>query len=172
MQSQSLTITGRSFFKFRALMDASLDKAVEKMLAAGVNEGTVSGQITIKLDRSVNDETGEVTIRPRFVFNTTLSVPVKISEKDETNEDLVLFRDAKGRLKVCENQVTMEDILEHSEIIPDPDPESELAKKLAEKEQEPAEDDPDEEEPAEDEQEDSGDDYDPEDPDASIPPLK
>ena len=77
MKSQSLTITGRSFYKFRALMDASLEKAVEKMLAAGVSEGTVSGQITIKLDRSVNDETGEVTIRPRFVFNTTLSVPVK-----------------------------------------------------------------------------------------------
>ena len=76
MKSQSLTITGRSFYKFRALMDASLDKAVEKMLAVGVNEGTVSGQIAIKLDRSVNDDTGEVTIKPRFVFNTTLSVPV------------------------------------------------------------------------------------------------
>ena len=120
MKSQSLTITGRSFYKFRALMDASLEKAVEKMLAAGVSEGTVSGQISIKLDRSVNDETGEVTIRPRFVFNTTLSVPVKISEKDETNEDLVLFRDEKsGRLKVCENQVTMDDILANSEIVPD-----------------------------------------------------
>lgn len=53
MKSQSLSITGRSFYKFRALMDASLEKAVEKMLAAGVSEGTVSGQISIKLDRSV-----------------------------------------------------------------------------------------------------------------------
>ena len=161
MKSQSLTITGRSFYKFRALMDASLEKAVEKMLAAGVSEGTVSGQITIKLDRSVNDETGEVTIRPRFVFNTTLSVPVKISEKDETNEDLVLFRDEKsGRLKVCENQVTMDDILANSEIVPDPDPEDELAKKMAEAGQKDAEEDPDEEEPAEDDPEASADDPD------------
>ena len=161
MKSQSLTITGRSFYKFRALMDASLEKAVEKMLAAGVSEGTVSGQITIKLDRSVNDETGEVTIRPRFVFNTTLSVPVKISEKDETNEDLVLFRAEKsGRLKVCENQVTMDDILANSEIVPDPDPEDELAKKMAEDGQKDAEEDPDEGEPAEDDPEASADDSD------------
>lgn len=154
MKSQSLTITGRSFYKFRALMDASLEKAVEKMLAAGVSEGTVSGQITIKLDRSVNDETGEVTIRPRFVFNTTLSVPVKISEKDETNEDLVLFRDEKsGRLKVCENQVTMDDILANSEIIPDADPEAELAKQLTEAIMDADDEDPEEEEPAEDDQE-------------------
>ena len=161
MKSQSLTITGRSFYKFRALMDASLDKAVEKMLAVGVNEGTVSGQIAIKLDRSVNDDTGEVTIKPRFVFNTTLSVPVKISEKDETNEDLVLFRDEKsGRLKVCENQVTMDDILANSEIVPDPDPEDALAKKMAEDGQKDAEEDPDEEEPAEDDPEASADDSD------------
>ena len=160
MQSQSLTITGRSFYKFRALMDASLDKAVEKMLAEGVNEGTVSGQITIKLDRSVNDETGEVTIRPRFVFNTTLSVPVKISEKDETNEDLVLFRDAKGRLKVCENQVTMDDILANSEIVPDADPEAELAKQLTEAIMDADDEDPDDEEPAEDDPEASADDSD------------
>lgn len=159
MQSQSLTITGRSFYKFRALMDASLDKAVEKMLAAGVNEGTVSGQITIKLDRSVNDETGEVTIRPRFVFNTTLSVPVKISEKDETNEDLVLFRDAKGRLKVCENQVTMDDILANSEIVPDADPEAELAKQLTEAIMDADDEDPEEEEPVEDDQEEEDDDH-------------
>ena len=161
MKSQSLTITGRSFYKFRALMDASLEKAVEKMLAAGVSEGTVSGQITIKLDRSVNDETGEVTIRPRFVFNTTLSVPVKISEKDETNEDLVLFRDEKsGRLKVCENQVTMDDIMANSEIVQDQDPEDELAKKMAEDGQKDAEEDPDEGEPAEDDPEASADDSD------------
>lgn len=154
MKSQSLTITGRSFYKFRALMDASLDKAVEKMLAVGVNEGTVSGQIAIKLDRSVNDETGEVTIRPRFVFNTTLSIPVKISEKDETNEDLVLFRDEKsGRLKVCENQVTMDDILANSEIVPDADPEAELAKQLTEAIMDADDEDPEEEEPAEDDQE-------------------
>jgi len=160
MKSQSLTITGRSFYKFRALMDASLEKAVEKMLAAGVSEGTVSGQITIKLDRSVNDETGEVTIRPRFVFNTTLSVPVKISEKDETNEDLVLFRDEKGRIRICENQVTMDDILANSEIVPDPDPEDELAKKMAEDGQKDAEEDPDDEEPVEDDPEASADDPD------------
>ena len=161
MKSQSRTITGRSFYKFRALMDASLEKAGEKMLAAGVSEGTVSGQISIRLDRSVNDEAGEVTIRPRFVFNTTLSVPVKISEKDETNEDLVLFRDEKsGRLKVCENQVTMDDILANSEIVPDPDPEDELAKKMAEDGQKDAEEDPDEEEPAEDDPEASADDPD------------
>lgn len=160
MKSQSLTITGRSFYKFRALMDASLDKAVEKMLAVGVNEGTVSGQIAIKLDRSVNDETGEVTIRPRFVFNTTLSIPVKISEKDETNEDLVLFRDEKGRIRICENQVTMDDILANSEIVPDPDPEDELAKKMAEDGQKDAEEDPDEEEQAEDDPEASADDPD------------
>lgn len=161
MKSQSLTITGRSFYKFRALMDASLEKAVEKMLAAGVSEGTVSGQITIKLDRSVNDETGEVTIRPRFVFNTTLSVPVKISEKDETNEDLVLFRDEKsGRLKVCENQVTMDDILANSEIVPDPDPEAELAKQLTEAIMDADDEDPDDEEPAEDDPEASADDSD------------
>lgn len=159
MKSQSLTITGRSFYKFRALMDASLEKAVEKMLAAGVSEGTVSGQITIKLDRSVNDETGEVTIRPRFVFNTTLSVPVKISEKDETNEDLVLFRDEKsGRLKVCENQVTMDDILSNSEIVPDADPEAELAKQLTEAIMDADDEDPDNEEPAEDDPEASADD--------------
>ena len=144
MNSQRLTITGRSFYKFRALMDASLDKAVEKMLAAGVNEGTVSGQITIKLDRTVDDDSGEVTIRPRFVFNTTLSVPVKISEKDETNEDLILYRDEKsGRLKVCENQVTMDEILDHSEIVPDQ--EDELAGRLADDAQEDAEDDQEEE---------------------------
>ena len=154
MESQSLTITGRSFYKFRALMDASLEKAVEKMLAAGVSEGTVSGQISIKLDRSVNDETGEVTIRPRFVFNTTLSVPVKISEKDETNEDLVLFRDEKsGRLKVCENQVTMDDILVNSEIVPDADPEAELAKQLTEAIMDAYDEDPDDEGPAEDDPE-------------------
>lgn len=142
-------------------MDASLEKAVEKMLAAGVSEGTVSGQITIKLDRSVNDETGEVTIRPRFVFNTTLSVPVKISEKDETNEDLVLFRDEKsGRLKVCENQVTMDDILANSEIVPDADPEAELAKQLAEAIMDADDEDPDDEEPAEDDPEASADDSD------------
>ena len=161
MKSQSLTITGRSFYKFRALMDASLEKAVEKMLAAGVSEGTVSGQITIKLDRSVNDETGEVTIRPRFVFNTTLSVPVKISEKDETNEDLVLFRDEKsGRLKVCENQVTMDDILANSEIVPDADPEAELAKQLTEAIMDADDEDSDDEEPAEDDPEASADDSD------------
>lgn len=159
MKSQSLTITGRSFYKFRALMDASLEKAVEKMLAAGVSEGTVSGQISIKIDRSVNDETGEVTIRPRFVFNTTLSVPVKISEKDETNEDLVLFRDEKsGRLKVCENQVTMDDILANSEIVPDADPEAELAKKLTEAIMDADDEDPDDEKPAEDDPEASADD--------------
>jgi len=153
MKSQSISISGRSFYKFRALMDASLNKAVEKMLKAEVNEGTVSGQIAIKLDRSVNDDTGEVTIKPRFVFNTTLSVPVKISEKDETNEDLVLFRDEKGRIRICENQVTMDDIMANSEIVPDPDPEDELAKKMAEDGQKDAEEDPDEEEPAEDDQE-------------------
>ena len=116
MKPQSLTITGRSFFKFRALMDASLEKAVEKMLAAGVSEGTVSGQIAIKLERSVNNDTGEVTIKPRFIFNTSYSVQVKNSEKDETNEELILIRDEKsGRLKVCENQVTMDDIMPNAE---------------------------------------------------------
>lgn len=160
MKSQSLTITGRSFYKFRALMDASLDKAVEKMLAVGVNEGMVSGQITIKLDRSVNDETGEVTVRPRFVFNTTLSVPVKISEKDETNEDLVLFRDEKGRIRICENQVTMDDILANSEIVPDADPEAELAKQLTEAIMDADDEDPDDEEQAEDDPEASADDSD------------
>ena len=153
MKSQSISISGRSFYKFRALMDASLNKAVEKMLKAEVNEGTVSGQIAIKLDRSVNDDTGEVTIKPRFVFNTTLSVPVKISEKDETNEDLVLFRDEKGRIRICENQVTMDEILANSEIIPDADPEAELAKQLTEAIMDADDEDPEEEEPAEDDQE-------------------
>ena len=153
MKSQSISISGRSFYKFRALMDASLNKAVEKMLKAEVNEGTVSGQIAIKLDRSVNDDTGEVTIKPRFVFNTTLSVPVKISEKDETNEDLVLFRDEKGRIRICENQVTMDDILANSEIVPDADPEAELAKQLTEAIMDADDEDPEEEEPAEDDQE-------------------
>ena len=153
MKSQSISISGRSFYKFRALMDASLNKAVEKMLKAEVNEGTVSGQIAIKLDRSVNDDTGEVTIKPRFVFNTTLSVPVKISEKDETNEDLVLFRDEKGRIRICENQVTMDDILANSEIVPDADQEAELAKQLTEAIMDADDEDPEEEEPAEDDQE-------------------
>lgn len=153
MKSQSISISGRSFYKFRALMDASLNKAVEKMLKAEVNEGTVSGQIAIKLDRSVNDDTGEVTIKPRFVFNTTLSVPVKISEKDETNEDLVLFRDEKGRIRICENQVTMDDILANSEIVPDEDPEAELAKQLTEAIMDADDEDPEEEEPEEDDQE-------------------
>ena len=93
-------------------MDASLNKAIEKMLAVGVEEGTVSGQIAIKLLRVVDDETGEVIIRPRFQFNTTLSVPVKISEKDETNEDLILIRDSKGALRICENQISMDDVLD------------------------------------------------------------
>ena len=153
MKSQSISISGRSFYKFRALMDASLNKAVEKMLKAEVNEGTVSGQIAIKLDRSVNDDTGEVTIKPRFVFNTTLSVPVKISEKDETNEDLVLFRDEKGRIRICENQVTMDDVLANSEIVPDADPEAELAKQLTEAIIDADDEDTEEKEPAEDDQE-------------------
>ena len=57
-----------------------------------------------------------------------------------TYENLVLFRDEKsGRLKVCENQVTMDDILANSEIVPDPDQEDELAKKMAEDDQKDAE---------------------------------
>ena len=112
MKPQNITITGRTFFKFRGLMDASLNKAIGKMLAVDVEEGTVSGQIAIKLLRVVDDETGEVIIRPRFQFNTTLSVPVKISEKDETNEDLILIRDSKGTLRICENQISMDDVLD------------------------------------------------------------
>ena len=112
MKPQNITITGRTFFKFRGLMDASLNKAIGKMLAVDVEEGTVSGQIAIKLLRVVDDETGEVIIRPRFQFNTTLSVPVKISEKDETNEDLILIRDSKGALRICENQISMDDVLD------------------------------------------------------------
>ena len=112
MNPQNITITGRTFYKFRGLMDASLNKAIEKMLAVGVDEGTVAGQIAIKLLRVVDDETGEIIIRPRFQFNTTLSVPVKISEKDETNEDLILIRDSKGTLRICENQIPMDDVLD------------------------------------------------------------
>ena len=112
MKPQNITITGRTFYKFRGLMDASLNKAIGKMLAVDVEEGTVSGQIAIKLLRVVDDETGEVIIRPRFQFNTTLSVPVKISEKDETNEDLILIRDSKGTLRICENQISIDDVLD------------------------------------------------------------
>ena len=112
MKPQNISITGRTFYKFRGLMDASLNKAIEKMLAVGVDEGTVAGQIAIKLLRVVDDETGEIIIRPRFQFNTTLSVPVKISEKDETNEDLILIRDSKGTLRICENQIPMDDVLD------------------------------------------------------------
>lgn len=112
MKPQSITITGRAFYKFRGLMDVSLNKAIGKMLAAGVNEGTVSGQIAIELCSVVDDQTGEVTIRPRFKFNTTLSVPVKISEKDEADDDLILIRDGKGTLRICENQISMDDILD------------------------------------------------------------
>lgn len=150
MNPQSITITGRSFWKFRALMDASLNRAVEKMLAAGVDKGTVCGQIEVKLDRSVDEKTGEVTIRPRFVFNTTYSVQIKNSEKDETNEELVLFKDKNGVIRICENQVTMDDILENSEIV---DPEDELAGKL--NAQEGAEDGQEDGEQAEDDQEDA-----------------
>ena len=54
----------------------------------------------------------------------------------------------------------MDDILANSEIVPDPDPEDELAKKMAEDGQKDAEEDPDEEEPAEDDPEASADDPD------------
>ena len=118
MRPQSISITGRSFYRFRALMDSALNMAVEKMLAVGVDEGTVSGQITIKINRHVDAETGEVTVRPSFGFNTTLNVPVKNSEKDEMNEEMILFRDAKGILRILENQISMDDMLEDMENAP------------------------------------------------------
>ena len=85
---------------------------------------------------------------------------MKISEKDETIEDLVLFRDEKGRIRICENQVTMDDILANSEIVPDADPEAELAKQLTEAIMDADDEDPEEEEPAEDDPEASADDSD------------
>ena len=118
MRPQSISITGRSFYRFRILMDSALNMAVEKMLAVGVDEGTVSGQITIKINRHVDAETGEVTVRPSFGFNTTLNVPVKNSEKDEMNEEMILFRDAKGILRILENQISMDDMLEDMENAP------------------------------------------------------
>lgn len=118
MRPQSISITGRSFYRFRALMDSALNTAVEKMLAVGADEGTVSGQITIKINRHVDAETGEVTVRPSFGFNTTLNVPVKNSEKDEMNEEMILFRDAKGILRILENQISMDDMLEDMENAP------------------------------------------------------
>lgn len=118
MRPQSISITGRSFYRFRILMDSALNMAIEKMLAVDVNEGTVSGQITIKINRHVDAETGEVTVRPSFGFNTTLNVPVKISEKDEMNEEMSLFRDAKGTLRILENQISMDDMLEDMENAP------------------------------------------------------
>ena len=54
----------------------------------------------------------------------------------------------------------MDDILANSEIVPDPDPEDELAKKMAEDGQKDAEEDPDEGEPAEDDPDASADDSD------------
>ena len=63
---------------------------------------------------------------------------MKISEKDETNEDLVLFRDEKGRIRICESQVTIDDILANSEIVSDADDTNP-------EEEEPAEDDQEEE---------------------------
>lgn len=112
MNPQRISITGRPFYKYRALIDAMLNKAVEKMLAAGTDEGTVMGQISIKLHRKVDEDTNEVTIRPRFVFNTTMSIPIKVSDKDESDEDLVLFKDKGGIIKICDEQVSMDDILE------------------------------------------------------------
>ena len=91
MNPQSITISGRPFFKYRALMDAMLNKSIEKMLAAGVNEGTVMGQIAIRLIRSEDEKTGEIQIRPQFVFNTTMSIPVKVSDKDAAEEDFIIF---------------------------------------------------------------------------------
>lgn len=159
MNPQSITITGRPFFKYRALMDAMLNKAIEKMLAAGVSEGTVMGQIAIKLSRRVDDNTGEVEIRPQFVFNTTMSIPVKVSDKDSTDEDFIIFKDKAGVFKICDYQVTMDDILDNSEIV-DEDPEADLAARLAEDSQEENDEDHDGEEQAEDEQEDADDDPD------------
>ena len=159
MNPQSITITGRPFFKYRALMDAMLNKAIEKMLAAGVSEGTVMGQIAIKLSRRVDDNTGEVEIRPQFVFNTTMSIPVKVSDKDSTDEDFIIFKDKAGVFKICDYQVTMDDILDNSEIV-DEDPEADLAARLAEDGQEENDEDHDGEEQAEDEQEDADDDPD------------
>ncbi len=132
MNPQRISITGRPFFKYRALMDAMLNKAVEKMLAAGTDEGTVMGQIAIKLIRKVDDETDEVTIRPRFVFNTTMSIPIKVSDKDESDEDLVLFKDKGGVIRICDEQISMDDILGDDEQEEDPDDQGD---------EEPAEDD-------------------------------
>ena len=142
MNPQSITISGRPFFKYRAQMDATLNKSIEKMLAAGVNEGTVMGQIAIRLIRSEDEKTGEIQIRPQFVFNTTMSIPVKVSDKDAAEEDFIIFKDKGGKLKICDQQVTMDDILANSEIV-DEDPEADLAARLAEGGQDDADDDPD-----------------------------
>lgn len=159
MNPQSITITGRPFFKYRALMDAMLNKAIEKMEAAGVSEGTVMGQIGIKLNRRVDDITNEVEIRPKFVFNTTMSIPVKVSDKDEADDDFFIFKDKNGRFKICDGQVSMDDILEDEQADDEP----------AEDEQDDADADPDDDEPAEDGQDVDADDY---DPDGTIPLLR
>ena len=162
MNPQSITITGRPFFKYRALMDAMLNKAIEKMEAAGVSEGTVMGQIGIKLNRRVDDITNEVEIRPKFVFNTTMSIPVKVSDKDEAEDDFIIFKDKNGRFTICDGQVSMDDILEDEQA------DDETAEdEPAEDEQDDADADPDDDEPAED-----GQDVDDYDPDGTIPPLR
>lgn len=139
MNPQRISIEGLAFHPFRFLMDAHLNRALEKMLAAGAEEGTVDGSIGIRIYTKTDPETGAVSLKPKFSFSVNLSVPVKERDRDDAGENLVLIRDHKGMLKICDEQVSMDDILED------------------------AGGDPDDEEPAEDQQEDADGDNDEED---------
>lgn len=147
MNPQGITVTGRTFWKYRMLVDQMLGQAVEKMLATGTDEGSVTGKIEIRITKSVDDESGEILVKPRFVFKADMSVPVKAAVKEDSDGDLLLIRGRDGQLQICENQVTMDEILEHSETVADP--EDELAAKLTEAILD-AEDDPEDGEQAED----------------------
>lgn len=110
MKPQRITIEGRAFWRYRLLISTMIDQAVEKMLATDTEEGSVTGKIGIRIDKETDEESGEIIIKPRFTFVADMSVPVKAQEKMDSDGELLLIRGQDGKLAICDNQISMDEI--------------------------------------------------------------
>lgn len=109
MKPQELELNCELFNEYRDALDAAIKNCVRQLVLKGLDAGTVTGKIEIKLNQAA-DANGEVIFYPEIEPEVTLKIGAK-GKIDCGKKQGFAMKCAGGNFIVGTDQVTMDELI-------------------------------------------------------------
>ena len=107
---EQLSMGNKIFADTRIMMDAYLNLLIRTMIEKDLAAGSIGMKINVEIKKQVTED-GEIVYMPEFEPKINIKVGAGVSDKSHVKKGLVMKRNQDGTNYVCENQISMEEMI-------------------------------------------------------------